>query len=146
MFYMHSCSFGILVLNVKFIKFFRYVIHLYEMNVDGVWENRSIYIYYTELIFELSAISIDFCHHLHMLVSFFFLCWYLYVKWSVFFGICMYTNLRDNFKNRLLLLEVKIAIVSEFLLTNSDSCWQWVANELVVILRELNLLQQFESI
>lgn len=46
----------------------RYVIHLYEMNVDGVWENRSIYIYYTELIFELSAISIDFCHHLHMLL------------------------------------------------------------------------------
>ena len=42
------------------------------MNVDGVWENRSIYIYYTELIFEFSAISIDFCHHLHMLVSFFF--------------------------------------------------------------------------
>lgn len=46
----------------------RYVIHLYEMNVDGVWENRSIYIYYTELIFELSAISIDFGHHLHMLL------------------------------------------------------------------------------
>ncbi|XP_063439284.1 E3 ubiquitin-protein ligase AMFR-like isoform X2 [Mytilus trossulus] len=46
----------------------RYLIHLYEMNVDGVWENRSIYIYYTELIFELSAISIDFGHHLHMLL------------------------------------------------------------------------------
>lgn len=44
------------------------MIHLYEMNVDGVWENRSIYIYYTELIFELSAISIDFGHHLHMLL------------------------------------------------------------------------------
>lgn len=58
-----------LILDIRcFHVLARYVIHLYEMNVDGVWENRSIYIYYTELIFELSAISIDFCHHLHMLL------------------------------------------------------------------------------
>jgi len=96
--YFHVCLY-LLVLHVKYVNFFRYVIHLYEMNVDGVWENRSIYIYYTELIFELSAISIDFCHHLHMLVSFFFLCWYLYVSWFVLLCICMYANLRDDFKN-----------------------------------------------
>ena len=47
----------------------RYAIHLYDMYHDGVWENRSVYVYYSELIFELSALSVDFCHHLHMLVS-----------------------------------------------------------------------------
>ena len=46
----------------------RYAIHLWDMNHEGVWENRAIYVYYAELIFELATLSIDFCHHLHMLV------------------------------------------------------------------------------
>ena len=47
----------------------RYGLHLIDMNLEGVWENRSKYVYYTELVFELAALSIDFGHHLHMLVS-----------------------------------------------------------------------------
>lgn len=46
----------------------RYGLHLVDMNLEGVWENRSKYVYYTELVFELAALSIDFGHHLHMLV------------------------------------------------------------------------------
>ncbi|XP_077983036.1 uncharacterized protein LOC144437877 [Glandiceps talaboti] len=46
----------------------RYAIHLSDLNRDGLWENRSAYIYYTELTMELSALSVDFCHHLHMLL------------------------------------------------------------------------------
>ncbi|XP_048778287.2 E3 ubiquitin-protein ligase AMFR-like [Ostrea edulis] len=46
----------------------RYVIHLLDMTVTSVWENKSIYIYYTELGFELSALAVDFTHHLHMLL------------------------------------------------------------------------------
>ena len=46
----------------------RYTIHLWDLNHEGVWENRAIYVYYTELVFELASLSIDFCHHLHMLV------------------------------------------------------------------------------
>ncbi|XP_041375159.1 E3 ubiquitin-protein ligase AMFR-like [Gigantopelta aegis] len=46
----------------------RYFIHLWDMSKEGVWENRSIYVYYTELVFELAALAIDFCHHLHMLL------------------------------------------------------------------------------
>jgi len=38
------------------------------VNHDGVWENRAIYVYYSELLFEISALTIDLCHHLHMLV------------------------------------------------------------------------------
>ena len=47
----------------------RYGLHLIDMNLEGVWENRSKYVYYTELVFELAALSIDFGHHLHMLVG-----------------------------------------------------------------------------
>ncbi|XP_052816221.1 E3 ubiquitin-protein ligase AMFR-like [Mya arenaria] len=46
----------------------RYCLHLVDMNLEGVWENRATYIYYTELVFELAALSIDFGHHLHMLL------------------------------------------------------------------------------
>ncbi|KAH9502409.1 hypothetical protein Btru_075610 [Bulinus truncatus] len=46
----------------------RYVIQLWDMSLEGVWESRAVYIYYTELIFELVALSVDFAHHLHMLL------------------------------------------------------------------------------
>ncbi|CAG2170510.1 unnamed protein product, partial [Oppiella nova] len=45
----------------------RYSIHLWDLNYEGVWENRASMAYYTELVFELSTLTIDFCHHLHML-------------------------------------------------------------------------------
>jgi autocrine motility factor receptor len=45
----------------------RYSIHLWDLNYEGVWENRASYAYYTELLFELATLTIDFCHHLHML-------------------------------------------------------------------------------
>ena len=46
----------------------RYGLHLWDMNLEGTWENRSVYVYYTELIFELSVLFVDFGHHIHMLV------------------------------------------------------------------------------
>ena len=58
----------------------RYAIHLWDMNHEGVWENRAIYVYYAELIFELATLSIDFCHHLHMLVRLFLTCCLVDVK------------------------------------------------------------------
>ncbi|KAI1280823.1 E3 ubiquitin-protein ligase AMFR [Halotydeus destructor] len=45
----------------------RYGIHLWDLNYEGVWENRASYAYYTELFFEVAALAVDFCHHLHML-------------------------------------------------------------------------------
>ncbi|XP_076470742.1 E3 ubiquitin-protein ligase AMFR-like isoform X2 [Babylonia areolata] len=46
----------------------RYMIHLWDLSLESVWENRSVYVYYSELVFELSSLSIDFAHHLHMLL------------------------------------------------------------------------------
>lgn len=38
------------------------------MHHDGTWENRSTYTYYAELVLELAALSVEFLHHVHMLV------------------------------------------------------------------------------
>lgn len=48
---------------------FRYVLHLYDVSLEGIWEKRGVYTYYTELVFELGSNIVDFLHHLHMLVS-----------------------------------------------------------------------------
>lgn len=45
----------------------RYGVHLWDLNYDGVWENRAAYAYYSELFFELAQLVVDFCHHMHML-------------------------------------------------------------------------------
>lgn len=56
----------------------RYAFHLYDMRQEGsnavasdvgrVWEKRSAVAYYVELVFELTALTIDLVHHLHMLL------------------------------------------------------------------------------
>ncbi|XP_017785203.1 PREDICTED: E3 ubiquitin-protein ligase AMFR-like [Nicrophorus vespilloides] len=60
----------------------RYGLHLYDIRTEDasgvnptspsgsekVWEKRGPITYYTELVFELSALSIDFLHHIHMLL------------------------------------------------------------------------------
>ncbi len=38
------------------------------MHHEGVWENRSTYTYYTELVLELAVLCVDFLHHVHMLL------------------------------------------------------------------------------
>ncbi len=62
--------FQCLILSLKtFHVIIRYGMHLYDLHHDGVWENRGIYVYYLEFMFEMTILSIDFMHHLHMLVS-----------------------------------------------------------------------------
>ncbi|XP_064467008.1 E3 ubiquitin-protein ligase AMFR-like isoform X2 [Ornithodoros turicata] len=46
----------------------RYGIHLWDVHHEKVWENRAAYVYHAELCFELTALAIDFCHDLHMLL------------------------------------------------------------------------------
>jgi hypothetical protein len=40
-----------------------------RMNQEGTWERRGSFVYYAELLFELTALCFDFIHHLHMLVG-----------------------------------------------------------------------------
>lgn len=46
----------------------RYSIHLWDLNHEGTWENKSSYIYYTDFIMELAILCLDLMHHIHMLV------------------------------------------------------------------------------
>ncbi|KFM61685.1 E3 ubiquitin-protein ligase AMFR, partial [Stegodyphus mimosarum] len=46
----------------------RYILHLYDVTHEGIWERRGVYNYYCELVFELTSYVVDFLHHLHMLL------------------------------------------------------------------------------
>ncbi|XP_056382240.1 E3 ubiquitin-protein ligase AMFR isoform X3 [Hyla sarda] len=46
----------------------RYVIHLWDLNHDGTWEGKGTYVYYTDFVMELSHLSMDLMHHIHMLL------------------------------------------------------------------------------
>ncbi|XP_043084044.1 autocrine motility factor receptor a [Puntigrus tetrazona] len=46
----------------------RYSIHLWDLNHEGTWENKSSYIYYTDFVMELAILCLDLMHHIHMLL------------------------------------------------------------------------------
>ncbi|KAM4606805.1 E3 ubiquitin-protein ligase AMFR [Discoglossus pictus] len=46
----------------------RYVIHLWDLNHEGTWEGKGTYVYYTDFVMELSHLSLDLAHHIHMLL------------------------------------------------------------------------------
>uniref|UniRef100_A0A4W5K510 E3 ubiquitin-protein ligase AMFR n=1 Tax=Hucho hucho TaxID=62062 RepID=A0A4W5K510_9TELE len=46
----------------------RYTIHLWDLNHPGTWESKGSYVYYTDFIMELSMLSLDLMHHIHMLL------------------------------------------------------------------------------
>ncbi|XP_067104991.1 E3 ubiquitin-protein ligase AMFR [Osmerus mordax] len=46
----------------------RYSIHLWDLNHPGTWESKGTYVYYTDFIMELTMLSLDLMHHIHMLL------------------------------------------------------------------------------
>lgn len=58
---------AILLLKTMYV-IARYSIHLWDINQEGTWERRGTFVYYAELMFELTALCFDFVHHLHMLI------------------------------------------------------------------------------
>ncbi|UXI18473.1 Multiple PDZ domain protein [Sarcoptes scabiei] len=44
-----------------------YLVHLLDLSRESIWEMKTSVIYYIDLIFDLTILIIDFCHHLHML-------------------------------------------------------------------------------
>uniref|UniRef100_A0A8C1U4L5 E3 ubiquitin-protein ligase AMFR n=1 Tax=Cyprinus carpio TaxID=7962 RepID=A0A8C1U4L5_CYPCA len=47
---------------------YRYSIHLWDLNHEGTWENKSSNIYYTDFSMELTILCLDLMHHIHMLL------------------------------------------------------------------------------
>ncbi|XP_032557043.1 E3 ubiquitin-protein ligase AMFR isoform X2 [Chiroxiphia lanceolata] len=46
----------------------RYVVHLWDLNHEGTWEGKGTYVYYTDFVMELTLLSLDLMHHIHMLL------------------------------------------------------------------------------
>ncbi|OBS60026.1 hypothetical protein A6R68_08851 [Neotoma lepida] len=46
----------------------RYVIHLWDLSHEGTWEGKGTYVYYTDFVMELTLLSLDLMHHIHMLL------------------------------------------------------------------------------
>ncbi|XP_054710574.1 E3 ubiquitin-protein ligase AMFR-like [Uloborus diversus] len=66
-FFFMSAEWTLVVLRTLYVLM-RYIIHLYDISHEGIWERRGKYVYYSELVFELSSHVVDFLHHLHMLL------------------------------------------------------------------------------
>ena len=72
-----SCSFAVHSVNINdphslqeiITILFRYGIHLWDIEHTTMWEGRSTWSYNTDLILDLAMYTVDFAHHLHMLVS-----------------------------------------------------------------------------
>uniref|UniRef100_A0A8C1QBT2 E3 ubiquitin-protein ligase AMFR n=1 Tax=Cyprinus carpio TaxID=7962 RepID=A0A8C1QBT2_CYPCA len=108
----------------------RYSIHLWDLNHEGTWENKSSYIYYTDFIMELAILCLDLMHHIHML--------YLYDRVFLFLTpfLVIFMQLRYLFhevqrrirrhKNYLRVIdnmESRFAVAtSDELLANNDDC------------------------
>ena len=67
-------SIGIFLISECLLLFLRtiyciilYVIHLWDISREAIWEKKASINYYIELIFDLLILSIEFGHHLHML-------------------------------------------------------------------------------
>ncbi|XP_036997424.2 E3 ubiquitin-protein ligase AMFR [Artibeus jamaicensis] len=46
----------------------RYVIHLWDLSHEGTWEGKGTCVYYTDFVMELTLLSLDLVHHVHMLL------------------------------------------------------------------------------
>ena len=53
---------------IKWSVVFRYGIHLWDIGHTSMWEGRSTWCYNTDLMMDLAMYTVDFAHHLHMLV------------------------------------------------------------------------------
>lgn len=59
-------SFGLFLRTLYVIS--RYVFHLWDVNNLAQWNNKGTITYYVDFSFEISAVTLDFLHYLHMLI------------------------------------------------------------------------------
>lgn len=78
------------------------------MHHDGTWENRSTYTYYAELILELAALSVEFLHHVHMLVrSIYLTLLYIPVSFPLPLPCQMWANMLLSVASLILLMKLR---------------------------------------
>ncbi|XP_035207244.1 E3 ubiquitin-protein ligase AMFR-like [Stegodyphus dumicola] len=66
-FFFMASEWTLVILRTLYVLM-RYILHLYDVTHEGIWERRGVYNYYCEFVFELTSYIVDFLHHLHMLL------------------------------------------------------------------------------
>jgi len=70
----------------------KYIIHLIDLNQDGVWEQRGVLIYYTEFFTDTLILSATLLHYLHILI------WHGSMHFSLI-DLVLFLHLRSVFVN-----------------------------------------------
>uniref|UniRef100_A0A8B9FW06 E3 ubiquitin-protein ligase AMFR n=1 Tax=Amazona collaria TaxID=241587 RepID=A0A8B9FW06_9PSIT len=66
---MHTLAFMAAEVRLpSYVSWLLYVIHLWDLNHEGMWEGKGTYVYYTDFFMELILLSLDLMHHIHMLL------------------------------------------------------------------------------
>ncbi|XP_051510823.1 E3 ubiquitin-protein ligase AMFR isoform X3 [Myxocyprinus asiaticus] len=69
---MHTLSFmaveGLMVIVYMSHVIIRCIIHLYDLSCEGSWDDKEVYIYYTDFIMDMGILCLDLMHHIHMLL------------------------------------------------------------------------------
>uniref|UniRef100_A0A8K9XU79 E3 ubiquitin-protein ligase AMFR n=1 Tax=Oncorhynchus mykiss TaxID=8022 RepID=A0A8K9XU79_ONCMY len=106
----------------------RYTIHLWDLNHPGTWESKGSYVYYTDFIMELSMLSLDLMHHIHMLLfgniwlSMASLVIFMQLRY-LFHEVQRRIRRHKNYLRVINNMEARFAVAtSEELVANSDDC------------------------
>uniref|UniRef100_A0A674EAB5 E3 ubiquitin-protein ligase AMFR n=1 Tax=Salmo trutta TaxID=8032 RepID=A0A674EAB5_SALTR len=106
----------------------RYTIHLWDLNHPGTWESKGSYVYYTDFIMELSMLSLDLMHHIHMLLfgniwlSMASLVIFMQLRY-LFHEVQRRIRRHKNYLHVINNMEARFAVATaEELVANSDDC------------------------
>uniref|UniRef100_A0A8C8FIV1 E3 ubiquitin-protein ligase AMFR n=1 Tax=Oncorhynchus tshawytscha TaxID=74940 RepID=A0A8C8FIV1_ONCTS len=106
----------------------RYTIHLWDLNHPGTWESKGSYVYYTDFIMELSMLSLDLMHHIHMLLfgniwlSMASLVIFMQLRY-LFHEVQRRIRRHKNYLRVINNMEARFAVATaEELVTNNDDC------------------------
>ncbi|XP_041124776.1 E3 ubiquitin-protein ligase AMFR-like isoform X1 [Polyodon spathula] len=106
----------------------RYTIHLWDLNHEGTWESKGTYVYYTDFCMEVSLLSLDLTHHIHMLLfgniwlSMASLVIFMQLRY-LFYEVQRRIQRHKNYLRVVGNMEARFAIAtSEELAANSDDC------------------------
>lgn len=129
---MHTLSFmaaECLLITVRTTQvILRYLIHLWDLNHEGTWENKGTYVYYTDFVMELTFLSLDLMHHIHMLLfgniwlSMASLVIFMQLR-SLFYEVQRRIRRHKNYLRVVGNMEARFSVATpEELAANSDDC------------------------
>lgn len=105
----------------------KFAILTYDMRTNSVWENRATIIYYSDLLFATSMLTIDLMNRLHLLItsqtSYIIKVWCMVKMHTLYMEICRRHKRHKNYLLVIQLMESNFSMASkEDIDNNSDDC------------------------